>query len=333
MMKVNTGIPAQDLNTVGAAAKTAEAGGFSGISTQEKRQDPFLPLAVAAAHTETLELRTNIAIAFARSPMVAANLSWDLQRASNGKFTLGLGSQVKGHNIRRFSVPWSAPAPRMREYVQAVRAIWDCWKNGSKLDYQGEHYQFSLMTPNFTPEPLVGDVPKIQIAAVGPAMMKVAAEECDGVMLHAFCTRKYLDNVILPRLQTGLDAKNKSSDEFEISGGGFIVTGKDDEAVNKMFEWVRMRVGFYGSTPSYWPVFEAHGWEDLGHKLNDMSKNGQWQDMTKEISDDVVHEFCAVGRYDQIHSAIQKRFGSAVDVLALPADTPPELVQELRRIS
>ncbi len=333
MMKVNTGIPAQDLNTVGAAAKTAEAGGFSGISTQENRQDPFLPLAVAAAHTETLELRTNIAIAFARSPMVAANLSWDLQRASNGKFTLGLGSQVKGHNIRRFSVPWSAPAPRMREYVQAVRAIWDCWKNGSKLDYQGEHYQFSLMMPNFTPEPLVGDVPKIQIAAVGPAMMKVAAEECDGVMLHAFCTRKYLDNVILPRLQTGLDAKNKSSDEFEISGGGFIVTGKDDEAVNKMFEWVRMRVGFYGSTPSYWPVFEAHGWEDLGHKLNDMSKNGQWQDMTKEISDDVVHEFCAVGRHDQIHSAIQKRFGSAVDVLALPADTPPELVQELRRIS
>lgn len=333
MMKVNTGIPAQDLNTVGAAAKTAEAGGFSGISTQENRQDPFLPLAVAAAHTETLELRTNIAIAFARSPMVAANLSWDLQRASNGKFTLGLGSQVKGHNIRRFSVPWSAPAPRMREYVQAVRAIWDCWKNGSKLDYQGEHYQFSLMTPNFTPEPLVGDVPKIQIAAVGPAMMKVAAEECDGVMLHAFCTRKYLDNVILPRLQTGLDAKNKSSDEFEISGGGFIVTGKDDEAVHKMFEWVRMRVGFYGSTPSYWPVFEAHGWEDLGHKLNDMSKKGQWQDMTKEISDDVVHEFCAVGRHDQIHSAIQKRFGSAVDVLALPADTPPELVQELRRIS
>lgn len=333
MMKVNTGIPAQDLNAVGAAAKTAEAGGFSGISTQENRQDPFLPLAVAAAHTETLELRTNIAIAFARSPMVAANLSWDLQRASNGKFTLGLGSQVKGHNIRRFSVPWSAPAPRMREYVQAVRAIWDCWKNGSKLDYQGEHYQFSLMTPNFTPEPLVGDVPKIQIAAVGPAMMKVAAEECDGVMLHAFCTRKYLDEVILPKLQKGLDAKDKARSDFEISGGGFIVTGKDDEAVNKMFEWVRMRVGFYGSTPSYWPVFETHGWEDLGHKLNDMSKKGQWQDMTKEISDDVVHEFCAVGRHDQIHSAIQQRFGGAVDVLALPADTPPELVQELRRIS
>lgn len=332
-MKVNTGIPVHDLKAVGAAAMAVEANGFSGISTQENRQDAFLPLAVAAAHTENLELRTSIAIAFARSPMVAANMSWDLQRASNGNFTLGLGSQVKGHNVRRFSVPWSAPAPRMREYVQSIRAIWDCWKNGTPLDYQGEHYQFSLMTPNFTPEPLNGELPKIQIAAVGPAMMKVAAEECDGVMLHAFCTRKYLDEVILPKLQKGLDAKDKARSDFEISGGGFIVTGKDDEAVNKMFEWVRMRVGFYGSTPSYWPVFEAHGWQDLGKKLNDMSKKGQWQDMTKEISDEVVHEFCAVGRHDQIHSAIQQRFGGAVDVLALPADTPPELVQELRRIS
>ena len=304
-MKINTGIPAHDLNVVGSAARAAEANGFSGISTQENRQDPFLPLAVAAAHTNSLELRTSIAIAFARSPMVAANLSWDLQRASNGNFTLGIGSQVKGHNIRRFSVPWSAPAPRMREYVQSIRAIWDCWQNGSTLDYQGEHYQFSLMTPNFTPEPLVGDVPKIQIAAVGPAMMKVAAEECDGVMLHAFCTRKYLDDVVLPKLEAGLDAKGKNRDDFEISGGGFVVTGEDDEAVKKMFEWVRMRVGFYGSTPSYWPVFEAHGWQDLGHKLNDMSKKGQWQEMTKEIPDDIVHHFCAVGRYSEIRDAVQ----------------------------
>ena len=330
-MKVNTGIPVQDLKAVGAAAQAAEATGFSGISTQENRQDPFLPLAVAAAHTEDLELRTSIAIAFARSPMVAANMSWDLQRASNGNFTLGLGSQVKGHNVRRFSVPWSAPAPRMREYVQAIRAIWDCWKNGTPLDYQGEHYQFSLMTPNFTPEPLDGELPKIQIAAVGPAMMKVAAEECDGVMLHAFCTRKYLDEVILPKLQQGLNAKGKARTDFEISGGGFIVTGKDDEAVNKMFEWVRMRVGFYGSTPSYWPVFEAHGWQDLGQKLNDMSKKGQWQDMTKEISDDVVHEFCAVGRFDEIEKEISRRFAGPIDVISMPSDTPSDLIMALKQ--
>ena len=329
-MKVNTGIPVHDLKAVGAAAQMAEATGFSGISTQENRQDPFLPLAVAAAHTEDLELRTSIAIAFARSPMVAANMSWDLQRASNGNFTLGLGSQVKGHNVRRFSVPWSAPAPRMREYVQAIRAIWDCWKNGTPLDYQGEHYQFSLMTPNFTPEPLDGELPKIQIAAVGPAMMKVAAEECDGVMLHAFCTRKYLDEVILPKLQQGLNAKGKARTDFEISGGGFVVTGKDDEAVNKMFEWVRMRVGFYGSTPSYWPVFEAHGWQDLGQKLNDMSKKGQWQDMTREISDDVVREFCAVGRFDEIEKEISRRFAGPIDVISMPSDTPSDLIMALK---
>ena len=329
-MKVNTGIPVQDLKAVGAAAQAAEATGFSGISTQENRQDPFLPLAVAAAHTEDLELRTSIAIAFARSPMVAANMSWDLQRASNGNFTLGLGSQVKGHNVRRFSVPWSAPAPRMREYVQAIRAIWDCWKNGTPLDYQGEHYQFSLMTPNFTPEPLDGELPKIQIAAVGPAMTKVAAEECDGVMLHAFCTRKYLDEVILPKLQQGLNAKGKARTDFEISGGGFLVTGKDDEAVDKMFEWVRMRVGFYGSTPSYWPVFEAHGWQDLGQKLNDMSKKGQWQDMTREISDDVVREFCAVGRFDEIEKEISRRFAGPIDVISMPSDTPSDLIMALK---
>ena len=197
-MKINTGVPAHDLRQVGLAAKAAQDNGFSGVSTQENRQDAFLPLAVAATQTDDLEIRTNIAIAFARSPMVAANQSWDLQRASNGRFTLGIGSQVKGHNLRRFSVPWSAPAPRMREYVQSVRAIWDCWANGTKLNYQGEHYQFSLMTPNFTPHPLTCDVPKIQIAAVGPAMMKVAAEECDGCLLYTSPSPRDLSTSRMP---------------------------------------------------------------------------------------------------------------------------------------
>ena len=331
-MKINTGLPAEDLNAVGPAAKAIEALGFSGVSTQENRQDAFLPLAVAATSTSSLELRTSIAIAFARSPMVAANMSWDIQRASKGRFTLGIGSQVKGHNVRRFSVPWSAPAPRMREYVQALRAIWDCWANGTPLDYQGEHYQFSLMTPNFTPEPCEQGVPKVQIAAVGPAMMKVAAEECDGVMLHVFCTGKYLEEVIMPRLNKGLENSGRTRADFEISGGGFIATGADDEAVHRMFEWVRKRVGFYGSTPSYWPVFEQHGWEDLGHKLIDMSKKGQWDDMTQAVSDDVVHEFCVTGRYDQIKEQIQQRFGGVVDVVSLPSDTPSDLLQELQAI-
>ena len=220
----------------------------------------------------------------------------------------------------------------MREYVQSVRAIWDCWENGTRLDYQGEHYQFSLMTPNFTPEPLGTPVPKIQIAAVGPAMMKVAAEECDGVMLHGFCTRKYLQERIMPRLEKGLESAARSRDQFEISGGGFVATGPDDEAVQKLFEWVRMRIGFYGSTPSYWPVFEVHGLQDLGLKLNEMSKKGQWDEMTKEISDDVVHLFAAVGRHDELVGVLTDRFGGMTDIVGLPEDTPPDVIQEVLAI-
>ena len=331
-MKVITSVPAHDLTLVAGAAQWVESQGFSGISTQENRHDAFLPLAIAATSTSTLELRTSISIAFARSPMSSAMLAWDLQAASKGRFTLGLGSQVKGHNVRRFSVPWSAPAPRMREYVQAVKAIWDCWGNDSRLDYQGQHYQFSLMTPNFTPEKLSSAIPKIEIAAVGPAMMKVASEECDGVMLHGFCTRKYLKDTILPRIERGLANSGRARETFEISGGGFVATGADDRAVAKLFEWVRSRIGFYGSTPSYWPVFESHGLEDLGLKLNAMSKKGQWDQMTNEISDDVVHLFSVVGRHDELVDAIATRYRGLTDIVALPEDTPADLVKEVALI-
>lgn len=331
-MKVLTSIPAHDLHAVGPAAAAVEARGFTGVTTQENRHDPFLPLAVAATHTSTLELRTNVAIAFARSPMVAANLGWDLQNAS-GRFTLGLGSQVKGHNVRRFSVPWSAPAPRLREYVRAVRAIWDCWQNGTRLAYEGTHYQFTLMTPNFTPERLSCPLPRIAIAAVGPMMLKVAAEESDGAMLHAFCTRKYLDDVIDPRLRDGLRTVGRDRSTFEVSGGGFVATGEDDEAVAHMFEWVRTRIGFYGSTPAYWPVLNVHGLEELGHKLLAMSKQNQWAQMSREISDDVVHLFAAVGRFDEIAAAVARRFGGVVDVVAMPETAPPDLLQDLTRIA
>ena len=331
-MRILTSISGHKLNDIGGVCHNLETLGFTDLSAQENKQDAFLPLAIAATNSKAMHLRTSVSIAFARSPMSSAMLSWDIQAASKGRFTLGLGSQVKGHNVRRFSVPWSPPAPRIREYVQSVRAIWDCWENGTRLDYQGEHYQFSLMTPNFTPEPLGTPVPKIQIAAVGPAMMKVAAEECDGVMLHGFCTRKYLQERIMPRLEKGLESAGRSRGQFEISGGGFVATGPDDEAVQKLFEWVRMRIGFYGSTPSYWPVFEVHGLEDLGLKLNEMSKKGQWDEMTKEISDDVVHLFAAVGRHDELVGVLTDRFGGMTDIVGLPEDTPPDVIQEVLAI-
>jgi len=332
-MRVFTSIAQHGLNAVEAAVRNLEAAGFDGVTTQENKHDPFLPLAIAATSTRRMRLQTSIAIAFSRSPMPVANAAWDLQAASNGRFTLGLGSQVKGHNVRRFSVPWGPPAPRMREYVQALRAIWRCWQDGGKLNYEGEHYQFTLMTPNFRPERLPCGIPKVQIAAVGPAMMKVAADVCDGVMLHPFCTRKYVDEAIMPRLLAGVAKAGRQRQDFEISGGGFLCTGETDDAVQRMCEWVRMRVGFYGSTPAYWPVFAAHGLEDLGYKLNAMSKKGQWEAMTREVSDDVARLFCAVGRHDQITAAVAQRFGGIADAITAPAELPPDLIQDLQRIA
>ena len=294
-MRVLCSLNASDLKHVGKFASKLESSGFTDASTQENKQDPFLPIAISAIETKKIQFRTSISIAFARSPMSTAMLSWDLQAASDGRFTLGLGSQVKGHNQTRFSLPWSPPAPRMREYVQSVRAIWDCWAKEVPLNFQGEHYQFSLMTPNFRPDPLKGTLPKIQIAAVGPIMMKVAAEECDGVMLHSFCTQKYLKGSILPKIQRGLDRSGKKREEFEISGGGFVATGKNQQDLDAMFELVRSRIGFYGSTPSYLPVLEAHDLKDLGLKLNGLSKKGLWDQMTKEVPDDVVHLFYSRG--------------------------------------
>jgi probable F420-dependent oxidoreductase len=337
-MRVFTTLPQQDLRTVGPAARKIEADGYTGVSTQENRHDPFLSLAVAGVATERIELHTGVAISFPRSPMVAANIGWDLAAGTGGRFTLGLGSQIRAHNEKRFSVPWSPPAPRMREYIQAVRAIWLAWKGDGRLAYEGKHYRFTLMTPNFVPEGYDAPAPRIGLAAVGPAMLKVAAEESDGAKLHVFCTRKYLENRIMPILSAGLGKSGRQRDNFEISGGGFVVTGKDDEAVQQLFDWVRYRVAFYGSTPAYWPVFEEHGLSDLGPRLNAMTKAGQWDKIAGEVSDDVVHLFAAVGRHDQIAKAIETRFGGLVDSISAsasstkPADLPPGLIQDIARI-
>ncbi|HBD13120.1 MAG TPA: LLM class F420-dependent oxidoreductase [Porticoccaceae bacterium] len=337
-MKVFTTIPQHDLKAVAGAASALEAAGYDGLMTMENAHDPFLPLGVAATVTDKAELITGIAIAFARSPMTAANLGWDLQAASDGRFVMGLGSQIKAHNLRRFSVPWSAPAPRMREYVQALRAIWACWKGGGKLDFRGEHYQFTLMTPNFVPENYTAPPPPVTIAAVGPAMLRVAGEVCDGVRLHPFCTRAYLDNVVTPKLLEGMSKSGRAREHFEISGGGFIATGPDQESVDKMMEWVRYRVAFYASTPAYWPVLAEHGLEDLGEKLNSMTKAGKWEAIAAEVSDDVVGLFAAIGRHEEIAGAIEQRFGGASDAIfasvasTVPADLPPDLLQDIQKI-
>jgi len=337
-MRVLDILPQDDLRNVAAAAKAIEAAGYDGAITMENKHEPFLPLAVAATATERVELVTGIAIAFARSPMVVAEAAHDLQTASRGRFVLGLGTQVKGHNERRFSVPWSPPAPRLREYIEGMRAIWRSWEKGEKLNYVGEHYQFTLMTPNFIPEPNGLPPIPVTIAAVGPAMLRLAGRACDGVRLHPFCTRRYLEQAVMPRIDEGLARGGRKRANFEITGGGYVVTGPDDETVDKLFEWVRYRVAFYGSTRSYFPVWEAHGLEDLGLKLHEMSKRGEWDKMAAEIPDDVARLFAAVGKHDTIAAEIEKRFGDVTDTLnASMTTTPrttltPDLIQDIRRI-
>ena len=311
-----------------------EAAGYNGLLMTELKHDPFLPLAVAATCTETVTLATGIAVSFLRSPMAVANLGWDLKEASGGRFTLGLGTQIRAHNEKRFSAPWSPPGPRMREYIQSLKAIWQCWKHGEKLAFEGEHYRFTLMTPEFTPEASDLPLPPVTLAAGGPVMIQVAAEVADGVRLHGFCTAKYIEETIMPRIDRGLEKSGRSRKNFEVSGGGFVASGADDEAVNTAAEMMRYRVGFYGSTPAYWPVFETHDYGDLGRKLNTMTKAGEWDKLAEEIPDDLLHLFCVIGRHDEIASAIEVRFGGVSDVIStgLNEDFPPDLIEDLNRI-
>ena len=337
-MRVLTSLPQDDLRKTAAAAQAAEAAGYDGALTMENKNDPFLAHAIAAVSTERLQLGTSVAIAFPRSPMVVANTSWDLQIASRGRFVLGIGPQIRPHNERRFSVPWTAPAPRLREYVQSLRAIWTAWEKGERLRYEGQHYTFTLMPPYFIPASQHLPMVPITLAAVGPHSLRLAGEVADGVRLHGFCTRRYLTEEILPRLTEGMARSNRDRASFEITGGGFIATGPDDAAVAKMVEYTRGRIAFYGSTPGYWPVLELHGLGDLGRKLNAMSKAGQWADMAAEVSDDVVALFTAIGTYQTIASAIEQRFGGLSDALNVggttlaPTGLPPDLLADIKRI-
>lgn len=337
-MRVLTSLPQDDLRKTAAAAQAAETAGYDGALTMENKNDPFLAHAIAAVSTERMQLGTSVAIAFPRSPMVVANASWDLQIASRGRFVLGIGPQIRPHNERRFSVPWTAPAPRLREYVQSLRAIWTAWETGERLRYEGKHYTFTLMPPYFIPATKHMPMVPITLAAVGPHSLRLAGELADGVRLHGFCTRRYLTEEIMPRLTEGMARSGRERSSFEITGGGFIATGPDDAAVAKMVEYTRGRIAFYGSTPGYWPVLDLHGLGDLGRKLNTLSKQGKWAEMAAEVPDDVVALFTAIGTYTEIGSAIERRFGGLSDALNVggttlaPTGLPPDLLADIKRI-
>ena len=337
-MRVFTMLPMRHWREAGPFAAAAEEAGFDAVMTAELAHDVFTPLAVAALTTERIELTPSIAVAFPRSPTVMASQAWDLQANSNGRFVLGLGSQVRGHNERRFGIPWSPPAPRLRDYVRALRAVWRCWETGEKLDHRGGHYKLTLMTPDFSPEPTGLPMVPVTIAAVGEAMLRVAGEVCDGVRLHPLCSRRYVEEVALPGIAEGMRRSGRSRAKFDVFGGGFIVTGPDQETVAEGMEQVRRRVAFYGSTRSYLPILSLHGLDDLGLKLHAMSLEGRWEEMADEVSDEVVRVFAACGRYKEIAGAIDQRFGGLVDSIEMdfPAGTPiglqSELLADIRRI-
>jgi probable F420-dependent oxidoreductase len=337
-MRVFTMMPMRRWRDAGPFAAAAEAAGFDALMTAELGHDVFTPLAFAALATERIELTPSIAVAFPRSPTIMAHQAWDLQANSNGRFVLGLGSQVRGHNERRFGIPWSPPAPRLRDYVRALRAIWRCWETGEKLDYRGEHYKLTLMSPDFSPEPTGLPMVPVTIAAVGEAMLRVAGEVCDGVRLHPLCSRRYLEEVALPSIAEGMRRKGRNRENFDVFGGGFVVTGPDAKTVTEGMEQVRKRVAFYGSTRSYLPILSLHRLDDLGSKLHAMSLAGRWNEMAAEVSDDVVRIFAACGTYAEIVPAIEARFGGLADAIEVnfPTDAPAglqrELVDDIRRI-
>ena len=337
-MRILTTLPQNDLNAVPAAVAAAEVAGYDGALTMENRHEPFLALAVAATASSRIDLGTAVAIAFPRSPMVVANACWDLQTASRGRFVLGIGPQIRPHIEKRFSTPWTAPVPRLREYVQALRAIWRSWETGERLRFEGEHYTLTLMTPNFAPASTGQPMVPITIAAVGPHSLRLAGEVADGVRLHVFCTRRYLEEAVLPRIAEGMARSGRRRESFEVTGGGFVATGATDEEVAKAVEWVRYRVAFYGSTPGYWPVLELHGLGDLGRRLNRLTKEGAWDRIAAEIDDDTVRLFAAVGRHDELAAAVDARFGSAADAvyaslsMDMRPDLPPDLIQDIRRL-
>jgi probable F420-dependent oxidoreductase len=323
-VKIDGALVTHRLADVPAAARQMEADGYDGVFTFEGPHDPFLPLMLAAEHSERLELTTAIAVAFARSPMTIAATANDLQAVSHGRFVLGLGTQIKPHIEKRFSMPWSHPAPRMRELVLAIRAIWATWNERVPLDFRGEFYRHTLMTPFFDPGPNPSGSPRIVLAGVGPLMTEVAGEVGDGFIVHPFSTAAYLRTTTIPALERGLATAGRERTDFEITFPVMIITGDTTEDLDTARFAVTTQLAFYGSTPAYRPVLDAAGWGDLQPELQQRSRRGEWDTMAALMPPDLVDQFTVSGRPEEIAAHVTARYGGLVDRVALNAPYPAE---------
>jgi len=322
-MRVDGGLTS-DLDKVEENVRELESMGYSGAMTAETAHDPFLPLVLAARASREIELMTSIAVAFARSPTTLAHIGHDLNAYAKGRLVMGLGSQIRPHITKRFSMPWSSPAKRMREFISAMRAIWSCWYEGAALDFRGEFYQHTLMTPFFTPTNTDYGAPRVFLAAVGPLMTEVAGEVADGVIAHAFTTEAYLRGTTLPALERGLKKAGRARADFQISYPCFVVTGNDERSFAQARQTVTRQIAFYGSTPAYKPVLDSIGAGDLQPVLNTMSKEGKWAEMGELIGDDVLREFAVVAEPKDVAGEIKRRYGDLVDRTSAAYGTIPD---------
>ncbi|MBI3744016.1 MAG: TIGR03617 family F420-dependent LLM class oxidoreductase [Chloroflexi bacterium] len=308
-MRVDCGLSMTDLNTIPAEARQAEALGYDAVSTGEITGDPLFRLLLAAEHTQLVHLETSVLIAFPRSPMVVAYQAWELQGYSKGRLHLGIGTQVRAHIQRRFSTTWDSPGPRLREYIMSMRAIWECWQKGTKLDFQGKFYRFNLMTPFFTPKSIEHPHIPIYISALNPYNLQLAGELCDGIRMHGFNTPKYTQKVILPYLEAGAKKAGRTLKDLDIVGVGFTITGANEEAIEKQIRPTKKHLAFYASTPAYRPVMDIHGWGEEHLELHRLSREGKWDEMADVFTDEMLAEFANIGTHDQIAKKIKQRWG------------------------
>jgi probable F420-dependent oxidoreductase len=337
-MKIDRGITTQ-LGCVPGQASQLERQGYDGCWSAEINHDPFLPLMLAAEHTSRIELGTSIAVAFARNPMTIANVGWDLHAYSDGRFILGLGSQIQAHIEKRFSMPWSHPVRRMREFVLALRAIWSCWQDGTRLAFEGDFYTHKLMTPMFTPEPQPHGFPKIFIAAVGEAMTEMCGEIADGMLGHAFTTKRYLDEVTIPTVLRGINSSGRNRRDFQLTCPVFVVTGERETELAAAAAATRKQIAFYGSTPAYRKVLEMHGWGDLQDELRRLSMRGDWDAMGSLIDDEILDAFAVVAPPESLAAKLRDRCDGAIDrvLVGFPKSVSEEriaaILHELRTTS
>lgn len=307
-MKFDTTLLTHQLEEIPALARAAQALGFDGIWTSETAHDAFFPLLLAAEHTRTLSVGTSIAVAFPRSPAILAYMGWDLARFSQGRFILGLGTQVKGHNLRRLAAPWDHPLRRMREVILSLRAFWNCWQHGTTLDFQGDFYTFNLMTPFFSPEPHDHWQIPIYLAAVNAGMCRLAGELCQGVHVHPFHSVKYLRELVLPNVQHGLQKAGRVREEIALSSTVFVIPNDDREQAKAYEQSVRQQIAFYASTPAYGVVFQAHGWDAVAQRLSALAARGRWPEMPELISDEILDTLALWGSWAKLPQQVLARY-------------------------